>query len=119
MIAFGVKTAKLCPGTLVSDETSTETGHTCGPSPAGPRRIPALRTTKVESFHGPGFVLLASNHNLFPTGLGAGDAPETVVLSSYLNKIKAIKGLKLFIDFHSYSQLFMSRKYFPPETLPV
>ncbi|KAE9580392.1 Metallocarboxypeptidase A-like protein [Colletotrichum fructicola] len=41
-------------------------------------------------------------------GASAGDAPETAALSAWLSKTKAAQGLKLFIDFHSYSQLFMT-----------
>lgn len=43
-------------------------------------------------------------------GKSAGDAPETAALSSWLKGVKASQGLKLFIDYHSYSQLFMTRK---------
>ncbi len=46
-------------------------------------------------------------------GLAPADAPETVVLASLVNKLAAsAQKLKLFIDYHSYSQLFMTRK--PP-----
>lgn len=41
-------------------------------------------------------------------GAAAGDAPETQALSAKLASIKAAQGLKLYIDFHSYSQLFMT-----------
>jgi murein tripeptide amidase MpaA len=41
-------------------------------------------------------------------GTAQGDAPETAALSSWLLKIKSAQGLKLFIDYHSYSQLFMT-----------
>ncbi|KAH8899090.1 zinc carboxypeptidase [Thozetella sp. PMI_491] len=41
-------------------------------------------------------------------GSAQGDAPETAALSSYLKSLKAAQGLKLFIDYHSYSQLFMT-----------
>nr|XP_036574262.1 zinc carboxypeptidase [Colletotrichum truncatum]XP_036587701.1 zinc carboxypeptidase [Colletotrichum truncatum]KAF6780666.1 zinc carboxypeptidase [Colletotrichum truncatum]KAF6798643.1 zinc carboxypeptidase [Colletotrichum truncatum] len=41
-------------------------------------------------------------------GASAGDAPETAALSAWLAKTKAAQGLKLFIDFHAYSQLFMT-----------
>ncbi|KAJ9136841.1 Zinc carboxypeptidase [Pleurostoma richardsiae] len=41
-------------------------------------------------------------------GSSQGDAPETQALSSYLQKIKDAQGLKLYIDYHSYSQLFMT-----------
>ncbi|KAL8852109.1 MAG: hypothetical protein Q9221_003039 [Calogaya cf. arnoldii] len=42
-------------------------------------------------------------------GLGPADAPETVVLANFVNKMAATaQKLKLFIDYHSYSQLFMT-----------
>lgn len=41
-------------------------------------------------------------------GTSAGDAPETQALSSWLLKTKQAQGVKLFIDYHSYSQLFMT-----------
>ncbi|KAK2024406.1 zinc carboxypeptidase [Colletotrichum zoysiae] len=41
-------------------------------------------------------------------GAAQGDAPETAALSAWISKTKAAQGLKLFIDFHSYSQLFMT-----------
>ncbi|EON98256.1 putative carboxypeptidase a2 protein [Phaeoacremonium minimum UCRPA7] len=41
-------------------------------------------------------------------GTSQGDAPETQALSSYLQSIKTAQGLKLYIDYHSYSQLFMT-----------
>ena len=47
-------------------------------------------------------------------GLSAADAPETQVLQAFSNKLSSSGGLKLFIDYHSYSQLFMTRKNFPP-----
>ncbi|KAG6130276.1 hypothetical protein E4U35_002016 [Claviceps purpurea] len=41
-------------------------------------------------------------------GTAAGDAPETKALSEFLRKVKAEQGLKLYIDYHSYSQLVMT-----------
>ncbi|KAK3331626.1 carboxypeptidase A2 [Cercophora scortea] len=41
-------------------------------------------------------------------GLAQSDAPETTALASWLKTVKANQGLKLFIDWHSYSQLFMT-----------
>lgn len=42
-------------------------------------------------------------------GSAAADAPETVVLANFVNKLAAsAQKLKLFIDYHSYSQLFMT-----------
>ncbi|KAL9035342.1 MAG: hypothetical protein Q9180_004914, partial [Flavoplaca navasiana] len=42
-------------------------------------------------------------------GLQPSDAPETTVLASFVNRLAAsAQKLKLFIDYHSYSQLFMT-----------
>ncbi|KAH9221742.1 hypothetical protein DL95DRAFT_511617 [Leptodontidium sp. 2 PMI_412] len=41
-------------------------------------------------------------------GLAAGDATENQVLVAYTNKVAAAQGLQLYIDVHSYSQLFMT-----------
>ncbi|KAK1989830.1 zinc carboxypeptidase, partial [Colletotrichum falcatum] len=41
-------------------------------------------------------------------GVTQGDAPETAALSAWISSIKKQQGLKLYIDFHSYSQLFMT-----------
>ncbi|KAL2162975.1 hypothetical protein VTH06DRAFT_6811 [Thermothelomyces fergusii] len=41
-------------------------------------------------------------------GSRAADAPETQALSAWLLKTKQSQGIKLFIDWHSYSQLFMT-----------
>lgn len=40
-------------------------------------------------------------------GEAAGDAPETKALMANLADIKSQQGLKLYIDWHSYSQLMM------------
>jgi hypothetical protein len=44
-------------------------------------------------------------------GKAQADAPETQVLSAWMQATKKAQGLKLFIDYHSYSQLFMTRKH--------
>ncbi|KXJ93544.1 zinc carboxypeptidase [Microdochium bolleyi] len=41
-------------------------------------------------------------------GTSAGDTPEFKALSSWMAGIKKKQGLKLFIDYHAYSQLFMT-----------
>ncbi|RDA94946.1 hypothetical protein CP533_0159 [Ophiocordyceps camponoti-saundersi (nom. inval.)] len=46
-------------------------------------------------------------------GEAAGDGTETKSLSGLLQKVKDRQGLKLYIDFHSYSQLLMTRELFP------
>jgi hypothetical protein len=45
-------------------------------------------------------------------GKAESDAPETTAMSSWLKKTKQSQGIKLFIDWHSYSQLFMTRKWY-------
>lgn len=49
-------------------------------------------------------------------GVAAGDSVEFKALSAYIQSIKTAQGLKLYIDYHSYSQLFMTREY-PPDLL--
>jgi carboxypeptidase A4 len=44
-------------------------------------------------------------------GAAAADAPETKGLAAFATSLKKGAGLKLFIDFHSYSQLFMTRAF--------
>jgi murein tripeptide amidase MpaA len=41
-------------------------------------------------------------------GVKQGDAPETESLMAHLREVRDRQGLKLFIDFHSYAQVFMS-----------
>ena len=42
-------------------------------------------------------------------GQSAGDAPETQALSAFTSKLgSSAQGLQLFIDYHAYSQLFMT-----------
>ncbi|KAB5522881.1 hypothetical protein GE09DRAFT_1043889 [Coniochaeta sp. 2T2.1] len=41
-------------------------------------------------------------------GKSQADAPETQALSAWMQKIKDAQKLKLFIDYHAYSQLFMT-----------
>lgn len=43
-------------------------------------------------------------------GASAGDAPETQALVGFLKQVKGSQGLKLYMDYHSYSQLFMTRE---------
>ncbi|KAK3504451.1 hypothetical protein B0T13DRAFT_3751 [Neurospora crassa] len=52
-------------------------------------------------------------------GAKQGDAPETTALAAFLNKVKAAQGLKLFIDWHSYSQLFMSPYGYTCSSVPA
>ncbi|KAM7200875.1 zinc carboxypeptidase [Naviculisporaceae sp. PSN 640] len=52
-------------------------------------------------------------------GRAQGDAPETAALSSWLRTIKANQGLKLFIDYHAYSQLFMTPYGYSCTALPA
>ncbi|KAF4506597.1 hypothetical protein G6O67_006665 [Ophiocordyceps sinensis] len=41
-------------------------------------------------------------------GESENDAPETKSLTAFLQQVKQAQGLKLYIDYHSYSQLFMT-----------
>ncbi|KAK1251519.1 hypothetical protein MKX07_006998 [Trichoderma sp. CBMAI-0711] len=41
-------------------------------------------------------------------GAAAGDSVEFKALSAFIQKIKTAQGVKLYIDYHSYSQLFMT-----------
>jgi len=41
-------------------------------------------------------------------GTKQGDAPETAALASWMQKIKDAQGVKVYMDFHSYSQYFMA-----------
>jgi hypothetical protein len=45
-------------------------------------------------------------------GQAPNDAPETRGLSTYINNLAAGRGVQLYIDIHSYSQLFLTRKFF-------
>ena len=48
-------------------------------------------------------------------GTSPASAPENVVHTNFINKLASAQtGLKLYIDYHSYSQLFMTRKTSPP-----
>jgi len=44
-------------------------------------------------------------------GTAQSDAPETTALVNWLKTTKANQGVKMFIDYHAYSQLFMTRKF--------
>lgn len=45
-------------------------------------------------------------------GPSAGSSPENKAVTSFLSSLKKQQPVKLFIDWHSYSQLFMSRKFY-------
>lgn len=44
-------------------------------------------------------------------GEAQASASETKGLSQFISNVKSSQGLKLYIDWHSYSQMFMSRKF--------
>ncbi|PHH73839.1 hypothetical protein CDD82_5244 [Ophiocordyceps australis] len=52
-------------------------------------------------------------------GESPGDAPETKSLTTFIQTVKGKQGLKLYIDWHSYSQLFMSPYGYTSEKLPA
>ena len=47
-------------------------------------------------------------------GPSAGDGVETKALKAQLDSIAAGKGVQFYMDIHSYSQLWMYRKFLPP-----
>jgi murein tripeptide amidase MpaA len=51
-------------------------------------------------------------------GSGAASAAETKALTSFAQNLKNTQGLKLYIDWHSYSQLFMSPYGYSCTALP-
>lgn len=61
----------------------------------------------------PSFSLISK----LPIGTSPGDSTELPVLSSYLNRLAADTGVRLYIDFHSYSQLFMTRMSSPSQNV--
>ena len=46
-------------------------------------------------------------------GASAGDGTETKVLKAQLDGVAAGNGVQLYMDIHSYSQLWMYRKFLP------
>lgn len=51
--------------------------------------------------------------------MAGGDATENKVLLAHINKLAAGKGVQLYIDIHSYSQLFMTRPSLPLLRIPL
>ncbi|PNY29308.1 Metallocarboxypeptidase A-like protein [Tolypocladium capitatum] len=51
-------------------------------------------------------------------GESAGDSPETKALASFLQHVKSTQGLKLYMDWHSYSQLFMTPYGYTCDSVP-
>ena len=46
--------------------------------------------------------------------------PENIGLTTYVNNLaKASNGLELYIDYHSYSQLFMTRELCQLNLMPI
>lgn len=90
-------------------QISTATGTTNGLLPVDLPPTPAIRTIEVRIPWISAIRLWQGN--LTPIGTAPSSAPENVGLTNYVNALaKASTGLKLFIDYHSYSQLFMTRK---------
>lgn len=77
-----------------------------------PPRILATRHIEVsEAIVKPGLFL-----NFI--GVSAGDAPENKGLVAHIDGLAAGKGVQLYIDIHSYSQLFMTRQIILPYFSP-
>lgn len=47
------------------------------------------------------------------TGAQPGDGTEIKVHIANMKRIASYHGIAMFVDWHSYGQLFMSRKYLP------
>ncbi|KAF4596022.1 carboxypeptidase [Ophiocordyceps camponoti-floridani] len=52
-------------------------------------------------------------------GEGPGDGAETKSLAGFLQQVQSGQGMKLYIDFHSYSQLFMTPWGFTCDAVPT
>lgn len=52
-------------------------------------------------------------------GEAPGDGTEMAGLTAKIQEIQAQQGLRLFIDFHSYGELLLSRMSPPPFSLPL
>jgi murein tripeptide amidase MpaA len=52
-------------------------------------------------------------------GTAPGDSPEMAGMSGFADKLAKQQGLKLFIDFHSYSQLLLSPYGYSCEVFPI
>lgn len=114
---YGARTDKLLhPAVLAMAEISTATGTTSGQLPAVLRLTHVLKPFEV--CRNLLRLVLYITSLLCVSGRAPSDAPETVVLANFVNKIAASpQKLKLYIDYHSYSQLFMTREPGPPLTL--
>jgi len=75
-------------------------------------RILATKLSKVSALPLALAVILCLSLPCY-LGLAAGDSPENKALLAYVNNLAAGKGVRLYIDIHSYSQLFMTREPFP------
>ncbi|KOS20023.1 Metallocarboxypeptidase A [Escovopsis weberi] len=51
-------------------------------------------------------------------GQKAGDTPEVKTLAAQMHKIQESQGIKMFLDFHSYSQMFMTPYAWSCEVVP-
>ncbi|PHH93354.1 hypothetical protein CDD83_5908 [Cordyceps sp. RAO-2017] len=51
-------------------------------------------------------------------GEEAGDTPEAKALTAFLNQVKEAQSVKLYIDWHSYSQLFMTPYGYTCDSVP-
>lgn len=96
----------------MSDMISTEIGPTCGRCQVEHPPILVPTILKAGRFVFPKLAIIEAGTDSTPLiGISQGDAPENQVLSAYVNKLAATTaGLQLYIDYHSYSQLFMTRE---------
>ena len=109
-IGFGARTDKLrLQAVHAMAQTSIVIGITSGLPPADLPQTPALKTTEVSGLSKSWITIKRAN--ITCKGTAASSTPENVALSSFVNNLaKSSNGLKLYIDYHSYSQLFMTRE---------
>ena len=105
-IFSGTRTDKLCRQAHASAVMSTKTGPTSGMSQV--EHLPILVTTLTKVYFP---VVISESPLIIIQGETAGDATENIVLRNYLDNLAAGQGVQLYIDIHSYSQLFMTRKF--------
>ncbi len=111
----GARTGNLLPlEAHATAQISTVIGIINGLPRVDRPRTRALKITEVRTTTS-SFWLHLDDSNTVSIGSAPSSAPENVGLSAYVNKLaKSSTGLELYIDYHSYSQLFMTRTLHQP-----
>lgn len=103
-IVYGERIAKHFQATHALVEISTATGHTSKSTPFKSPSTHLLTNPRWSVSGGASTNPCDEDYK----GAIAGDAPENLVLRNYIDKLASSTGVQLFIDLHSYSQLFMT-----------